>query len=221
MSDTEKEHYGAYTSEEFAAMTDEELVAIAKVLDCGASDELYHRYKWMVRAKARPYFLMGADREDLVQEGMVGFFKAIRDYDNEKNNRFRPFAELCVTRQLMTAIKAASRDKHMPLNRYESLYTPVYEDSPNRHLMDTLDVGTVESPEELFIKGELSNAISEVLSTSLTELEQSVLVRYLRGMSYFRIAEELGKTVKSVDNALQRIKKKLEHALDEGRIDAG
>ena len=213
----EAEIFGRYNTADFEAMTDEELVELAKIADCGASDELYHRYKRMVRGWARPYFLMGADREDLVQEGMVGFYKAIRDYDHSKNSSFHPFAELCVTRQLLTAIKSASRDKHIPLNRYESLYRPAFDDDSDKRLMDVIAAKTSQSPEELLLRQETAAAIEKVLSTSLSPLERDVLTRYLCSMTYNDIAAEVGRSVKSVDNALQRIKKKLERYLNDNQ----
>ena len=111
-----------FTTPEYGAMEDEQLAVLAKAGDATASDELYHRYKNIVRGKARPYFLVGADRDDLIQEGMIGLFKAIRDFSDEKNSSFRPFAEICITRQILTAIKQATRNKHKPLNSYDSLY---------------------------------------------------------------------------------------------------
>ncbi len=203
-----------FTTPEYGAMTDEELVVLAKEYDSTASDELYHRYKNVVRGKARPYFLVGADRDDLIQEGMIGFFKAIRDYDPEKNASFRPFAEICVTRQILTAIKQATRIKHRPLNKYESLYQSVYDEDSERRLMDVIGVSSALNPEELYIKQELSNSLEQAIRSSLTELERAVLERFLDGKPYSEIASELGHSVKSVDNALQRIRKKLEKVLN-------
>ena len=203
-----------FTTPEYGAKTDEELVSLAKLHDPIASDELYHRYKNIVRGKARPYFLVGADREDLVQEGMIGLFKAIRDYDSAKSTAFRPFAEMCITRQILTAIKLATRNKHAPLNRYDSLYRTVYDDDSEKQLMDIVGGSTALDPEELYIRHEFSIALEEAINSLLTELERSVLDRFLDGKSYSEIAAELGHSVKSVDNALQRIRKKLEKALD-------
>lgn len=193
-------------------MTNEQLVELAKGQDPLASDELYRRFKNMVRCKARPYFLMGADHEDLLQEGMIGFYKAVRDFDSAKNASFRSFAEMCVTRQLLTAIKSAASDKHMPLNRYESLYKPAYDESTDQ-LIDVLDSGSAIDPEELVLRHEYSTSVEQALNERLTSLEQSVLDLYLTGMSYAEIADALGRGTKTVDNALQRIRKKLEAPL--------
>lgn len=202
------------TTPEYGSLTDEELVALAKQFDSAASDELYHRYKNIVRGKARPYFLAGADRDDLIQEGMIGLFKAIRDYNFEKNDSFRPFAEICIVRQILTAIKQATRFKHLPLNKYESLYSTVYDEDSEKQLMDVISVSSALDPEELYIKQELSRSVEEAVNSSLTPLERAVLECFLDGLSYSEIASELDHSVKSVDNALQRIRKKLEKILD-------
>ncbi|MBR3381678.1 MAG: RNA polymerase sporulation sigma factor SigH [Clostridia bacterium] len=203
-----------FTTPEYGAMTDEELVTLAKRFDSTASDELYHRYKNIVRGKARPYFLVGADRDDLLQEGMIGLFKAIRDYNGDKNASFRPFAEICITRQILTAIKQATRMKHRPLNMYESLYRTVYDEDSERQLVDVIGMSSALNPEELYIKQELSLAVDEAIRSALTDYERSVLERFLDGHSYSDIAADLGHSVKSVDNALQRIRKKLEKVLN-------
>jgi RNA polymerase sporulation-specific sigma factor len=202
------------TTPEYGSMSDEELVALAKQFDSAASDELYHRYKNIVRGKARPYFLAGADRDDLIQEGMIGLFKAIRDYNFEKNDSFRPFAEICIVRQILTAIKQATRFKHLPLNKYESLYSTVYDEDSEKQLMDVISISSALDPEELYIKQELSRSVEEAVNSSLTPLERAVLECFLDGLSYSEIASELDHSVKSVDNALQRIRKKLEKILD-------
>ena len=202
------------TTPEYGSLTDEELVALAKQFDSAASDELYHRYKNIVRGKARPYFLAGADRDDLIQEGMIGLFKAIRDYNFEKNDSFRPFAEICIVRQILTAIKQATRFKHLPLNKYESLYSTVYDEDSEKQLMDVISISSALDPEELYIKQELSRSVEEAVNSSLTPLERAVLECFLDGLSYSEIASELNHSVKSVDNALQRIRKKLEKILD-------
>lgn len=196
--------------------SDEELVALAKAGDVAAMDELYHRYKNIVRGKARPYFLVGADRDDLIQEGMIGFFKAVRDFDGEKKAPFRPFAEICIVRQILTAIKQATRIKHAPLNKYESLYNPAYDDDSEKQLLDVIGVSSALDPEELYIRQEFSRSVEEAVRSSLTEYEHSVLDKFLDGMSYSEIAYSLGRSVKSIDNALQRIRRKLEKSLDMG-----
>ncbi|MCR5611742.1 MAG: RNA polymerase sporulation sigma factor SigH [Clostridiales bacterium] len=202
-----------FTTPEYGAMTDEELVGLAKKNDEAASDELYHRYKNTVRGKARPYFLVGADRDDLLQEGMIGFFKAVRDYDSYKNASFRPFAEICIVRQILTAVKQATRLKHSPLNQYESLYEPVFDSDSDKQLMDVIGVSSSLDPAELYLKNEFSKNFEAAVDKELTVFERAVLDRFLDGKSYARIAQELDRTPKAVDNALQRIRKKLEKAL--------
>ncbi|MBQ4167528.1 MAG: RNA polymerase sporulation sigma factor SigH [Clostridia bacterium] len=202
-----------FTTPEYGAMEDEQLAVLAKAGDATASDELYHRYKNIVRGKARPYFLVGADRDDLIQEGMIGLFKAIRDFSDEKNSAFRPFAEICITRQILTAIKQATRNKHKPLNSYDSLYESVYDDGSEKQLMDMIESRTALDPEELYIKQELHESLMQTVEKSLTEYERAVLDGFLDGRSYSEIAAELGHSTKSVDNALQRIRKKLEKEL--------
>ena len=201
------------TVPEYEKFTDEELVALAKKHDSAASDELYHRYKNIVRGKARPYFLVGADRDDLIQEGMIGLFKAIRDYNSDRNDTFRPFAEMCIVRQILTAIKQATRFKHQPLNKYESLYRCVYDEDSEKQLLDVVGASAALDPEELYIQQELNRSVEETVNNALTELERDVLERFLDGRSYSEIAAELSHSVKSVDNALQRIRKKLEKVL--------
>ena len=213
MDNTQKQNDPSLlTAEDYKALTDEQLVALAKAESGEASDELYERYKNIVRGRARPYFLMGADREDLLQEGMIGFFKAVRDYDSAKSTSFRPFAEMCIVRQIFTAIRNATRDKHIPLNNYESLYKPAYEES-DKPLIDILSAGSALNPEELFLRSEYSSLVEKALDEKLTELERRVLDLYLAGMSYSEIAAEVGRGTKAVDNALQRIRKKLEEPL--------
>lgn len=202
-----------FTTPEYGAMADERLAVLAKGGDATASDELYHRYKNIVRGKARPYFLVGADRDDLIQEGMIGLFKAIRDYADDKNNAFRPFAEICITRQILTAIKQATRNKHKPLNSYDSLYEQVYDDGSEKQLMDVIESRTALDPEELYIQQELHDTLMQTVERNLTEYERAVLDGFLDGRSYSDIASSLGHSVKSVDNALQRIRKKLEKTI--------
>ena len=203
-------------NQEFApyrSMTDEELIAISRGGDRIAEDLLYEKYKPFIRVRARSYFLVGADREDIIQEGMIGLYKAIRDYSPDKNASFRSFAELCVTRQIITAIKAATRQKHIPLNSYVSLNRPMFVEEPERTLMDVLSAARVSDPEETLISRETYESMEEQLLSSLSPLERSVLTLYLEGRSYVEIAESLNRSVKAIDNALQRIKHKLEKQL--------
>lgn len=198
----------------FEELGDEEVVAYARDGDDVALEYLIHKYKNFVRAKARSYFLIGADREDIVQEGMIGLYKAIRDFRADKLASFRAFAELCITRQIITAIKTATRQKHIPLNSYVSLNKPIYDEESDRTLMDIIPGMKVSDPEELVISREEFIDIENKMSEFLSELEWKVLMYYLEGKSYQEIAEALSRHVKSVDNALQRVKRKLERYLE-------
>jgi len=192
-------------------LTDEELIVVIKEKEnASAMDYLIHRYRSFVRAKARSYFLIGADREDIIQEGMIGFFKAVRDFKSDKLASFHAFAELCVTRQIITAIKTATRQKHIPLNSYVSLNKPIYDEDSDRTLLDVISGVKVSDPEELIISREEFLAIEKKMSEILSELEWQVLMAYLDGKSYQEIALSLDRHVKSIDNALQRVKRKLE-----------
>ncbi len=208
---------GAFGSEEdlFADLTDEEIVyEIKNGGDGAALDYLINKYRNFVRAKARSYFLIGADREDIIQEGMIGFYKAIRDFRNDKLSSFRAFAELCVTRQIITAIKTATRQKHIPLNSYISLNKPIYDEDSDRTLLDVLSGAKVTDPEELVISREEFIDIEKKMEEILSDLEWRVLMNYLDGKSYQEIAADLNRHVKSIDNALQRVKRKLERYME-------
>ena len=199
----------------FENMTDEEIVTDAKEKENSiALDFLINKYRNFVRAKARSYFLIGADREDIIQEGMIGLYKAIRDFRGDKLSSFRAFAELCVTRQIITAIKTATRQKHIPLNSYVSLNKPIYDEDSDRTLLDVLSGSKISDPEELVISREEFSDIEEKMGLILSDLEWKVLMAYLDGKSYQEIAVELDRHVKSIDNALQRVKRKLERYLD-------
>lgn len=195
-------------------LEDEELVWRAKAGDEAALEFLINKYKNFVRAKARTYFLVGADREDIIQEGMIGIYKAIRDYRSDRLASFRAFAELCITRQIITAIKTATRQKHIPLNSYVSLNKPVFDEESERTLMDIVVPGAVTDPEALLISQEEVADIEGKMDELLSPLEKEVVVLYLEGKSYVEIAEQLNRHVKSVDNALQRVKRKLESYLE-------
>jgi RNA polymerase sporulation-specific sigma factor len=193
---------------------DELIVEQARKGDPKAQELLIKKYKNFVRSKARSYFLIGADREDIVQEGMIGLFKAMRDYQPDKVTSFKSFAELCIKRQIITAIKTATRQKHIPLNSYVSLNKPVYDDDSDRTLYDVMSSSSKElNPEHLIIKREELSHIEEKMGEVLSDLEWKVLNAYLEGKSYQEISIEMNKHVKSVDNALQRVKKKLEKFL--------
>ena len=198
---------------DYESMTDEEIVEIARVGDIDAQEYLINKYKNYVRAKARTYFLLGGDKEDLIQEGMIGMYKAIRDFRSDKLSSFRAFAELCITRQIITAIKTATRQKHIPLNSYVSLNKPIYDEDSDRTLLDVITGNKVTDPEELIISREEFTEIETKMGELLSSLEWKVLMNYLEGKSYQEIAEDLGRHVKSIDNALQRVKRKLEKYL--------
>ena len=203
------------TTRDFDCMTDEQVVRLAQETDGPALEYLLNKYKNFVRTKARSYFLIGADHEDIVQEGMIGLYKAIRDYRAEKLSSFRAFAELCVTRQIITAIKTATRQKHIPLNSYISLNKPIYEEDSDRTLLDVITEEGMSNPEEMIIDREDLSVIEGKIGQMLSDLEKDVLVRYMEGKSYVEIADEMHRHVKSIDNALQRIKRKLLKYLEE------
>jgi RNA polymerase sporulation-specific sigma factor len=195
-------------------MLDEEIVEAARAGEREAEEYLITKYKNFVRAKARSYFLIGADRDDIVQEGMIGLFKAIRDFRSDKLASFRAFAELCITRQIITAIKTATRQKHIPLNSYISLNKPIYDEESDRTLLDVISGNKITDPEELVISKEEFNDIESKMEQFLSDLEWKVLAAYLDGKSYQEIATELNRHVKSIDNALQRVKRKLERYIE-------
>jgi RNA polymerase sporulation-specific sigma factor len=199
-------------------LDDEELLRRIHQGSSHALDVIMHKYINFVRAKARTYFLIGADKEDIIQEGMIGLYKAIRDYDGDKLSSFKAFAELCVTRQIITAIKTATRFKHMPLNSYVSLDKPLRDEDKDRTLMDVL-VGSAEiDPQELLVNRENLGDMQLKLSELLSRLEKEVLQLYLEGCTYQEISEELNRHEKSIDNALQRVKRKLEQLLNTNEI---
>ena len=201
---------------DYDSMQDEEIVAIAQSEGEGeALEYLLNKYKNFVRAKARSYFLIGADHEDIVQEGMIGLYKAIRDYRGDRSAPFHTFAELCITRQIITAIKTATRQKHIPLNSYVSLNRPIYEEDPDRTLLDVITEEVPSNPESMLIDREDLSTIEGRIGEMLSDLEKEILIRYVEGKSYVEIAEEMNRHVKSIDNALQRIKRKLQKYLDE------
>jgi RNA polymerase sporulation-specific sigma factor len=197
-------------------MLDEEVVVEAQNENVRAQEYLINKYQSFVKAKAKSYFLIGADKEDIYQEGMIGLYKAIRDFRPDKLASFKAFAELCVTRQIITAIKTATRQKHIPLNTYVSLNKPIYDEESDRTLLDILSSLKVTDPEELVISKEEMTRIEGEISEVLSELEMEVLMSYLDGKSYQEIACDLDRHAKSIDNALQRVKRKLEKCLSKG-----
>ncbi len=198
----------------YHTLHDEEVVGLAREGDTEALEYLINKYRHFVRAKARSYFLIGADREDIIQEGMIGLYKAIRDFRMDKLSSFRAFAELCITRQIITAIKTATRQKHIPLNSYVSLNKPIYDEDSDRTLLDIISGSKITDPEELVISREEFDDIEQKIGELLSSLEWKVLMSYLEGKSYQEIAEDLDRHVKSIDNALQRVKRKLERYLE-------
>lgn len=201
-------------STKFEILSDEEIVAQVHLGNTDALDYLITKYRIFVKAKARSYFLIGADKEDIIQEGMIGLYKAIRDFKGDKLSSFRAFAELCVTRQIITAIKTATRQKHIPLNSYVSLDKPIYDEESERTLLDIITGPVAEDPENLMINREEYSNLEGKMTEVLSQLEQQVLALYLEGRSYNEISELLNRHVKSIDNALQRVKKKLERHLE-------
>ena len=200
---------------EFDKKDDKEIAIEAKNGNVLAQEYLINKYEGFVRTKAKSYFLIGADKEDIYQEGMIGLYKAIRDFNPDKLSTFKAFAELCVTRQIITAIKTATRQKHIPLNTYVSLNKPIYEEESERTLLDVLAGFKITDPEELVISQEEKNRIEEEIQKVLSRLELEVLNSYLDGKSYQEIACDLDRHAKSIDNALQRVKRKLEKCLIE------
>ena len=199
---------------DYDLITDEELVDAVREGNSEALEHLINKYKNFVRAKARSYFLIGADREDIVQEGMIGLYKSIRDFRGDKLASFKAFAELCITRQIITAIKTATRQKHIPLNSYVSLDKPIYDEDSDRTLLDVICGSRVTDPEELIINQEEFSGLEDKMGEILSDLERRVLMLYLDGRSYQEIALDLDRHVKSIDNALQRVKRKLERYLE-------
>lgn len=206
----------AHAHPPFAERPDEDILELIQAGNTEALDFLITKYKPLVRMKSKSYFLIGADREDILQEGMIGLYKAIRDFREEKLTSFRAFAELCITRQIITAIKTATRQKHIPLNSYISLDKPVYDEESERTLLDTIASTVVDDPEQLLISQESFDFLEEKMGEMLSDLEQQVLMLYIEGQSYQEISEQLNRHVKSIDNALQRVKRKLERYAEVG-----
>ncbi len=200
---------------DYSNMEDEEVLTYVNAGCRQGMEYLIEKYKPLVRAKARSYFLVGADREDIVQEGMIGLFKAVRDYKPEKQIPFKAFADICITRQVITAVKAATRQKHIPLNSYVSLNKKVFDEDSDKYLIEVIEEASVTNPEELLISKEEICFIESLVIELLSPFEKEVLRKYLSGITYQEIAKQLNKPVKSIDNALQRLKKKIEKKLQE------
>ncbi|GIO22923.1 RNA polymerase sporulation sigma factor SigH [Oceanobacillus sp. J11TS1] len=205
-------------SKKLDKLEDINLLELIRQGDSYALDLLIQRYINFVRSKARTYFLVGADREDIIQEGMIGLYKAVRDFNMEQPSSFKSFAELCVTRQIITAIKTATRQKHVPLNSYVSLDKPIYEEESDRTLLDIISSSENSDPEEMLINQEAYGAMEFKLSELLSGLERQVLQLYLDGCTYQEIAVQLNRHVKSIDNALVRVKRKLESLLETDKV---
>ncbi|NMB97653.1 MAG: RNA polymerase sporulation sigma factor SigH [Clostridiaceae bacterium] len=200
-------------------VSDEKIVMSAKAGNEKALNYIINKYKNYVRAKTKTYFLIGADKEDIFQEGMIGLYKAIRDYREDKLTSFKAFAEVCITRQIITAVKTATRQKHIPLNSYISLNKPLYEEDAERTLIDIIgNTDTISDPEEMMITREEIAVMEGKLNKVLSKLELNVLSLYLEGKSYQEVADEMNRHVKSIDNALQRVKRKLEKYFQEERV---
>lgn len=196
------------TDNNFNNMTDSDLISLIKSGNKHALNFLLNKYKELVNIKVGKYFIVGAEREDSVQEGMIGLYKAIRDFDTEKQNSFKTFANLCIERQLITAIKTSNRQKHMPLNSYLSLNNSSYEEDEGMPLMETLNSHVMEDPLDTITKKEYYKTVENAIDKSLSDFEKQVLKRYIQGESYVSIAQKLDTPVKSIDNAIQRIRKK-------------
>lgn len=192
---------------------DEEVIALVHQGDRMALDSIIKKYKRFVRLKVRTYYLIGADKEDIIQEGMIGLYKAIRDFDRDKPSSFKAFAEVCVTRQIITAVKTATRQKHLPLNSYMSLDKPMYDEDSERTLLDVITGSGAIDPQELILNREKYTDTELRLSELLSTFEKKVLHLYIDGCTYQEISERLKRHEKSIDNALQRVKRKFDQLL--------
>ena len=197
-----------FYNKKLESKTDEEIAMLAKAGDERALEYLLLKYKDLVNGKVNKYFIIGAEKEDIVQEGMIGLYKAVKSFDNEKQSSFKSFANLCIERQLITAIKTSNRQKHMALNSYLSLNMSAYDEDEDTSLMDVFNSKTVEDPLETITKKEYYKFVESKIDTTLSDFEKQVLQRFAAGDSYVKIAEKLDAPVKSVDNAIQRIRKK-------------
>ena len=199
-----------FTTSKYQNLTDEQIISEIKNGDEEALSYILEKYKDLVNVKVSKYFIIGAEKEDTVQEGMIGLFKAIKNYNAEKQNSFKSFANICIERQLITAIKTSNRQKHQPLNSYLSLNTAAYEnnDDDSVELLETFNSKTIEYPLETIMKQEQYNEVETAVNKNLSKFEQKVLSRFLNGESYTVIAKKLNTPVKSIDNAIQRIRKK-------------
>ena len=192
----------------YSSMTDEEVISLVKNGDKYAIDFIIDKYKGLVNMKVSKYFIIGAEKEDIIQEGMIGLFKAIQSYNSDKQNSFKTFANMCIERQLITAIKTSNRQKHMPLNGYVSLNTAAYDEDEDTSVLEVLDSHQTEDPLDTITKKEYYKRVEAAIDENLSDFEKQVLARFIKGESYITIAEKLETPVKSIDNAIQRIRKK-------------
>lgn len=193
---------------QYENMQDEDLIKVIKSGDKYALDYLLEKYKELVNMKVGKYYIVGAEKEDIIQEGMIGLYKAIKNFDCEKQASFKSFANICIERQLITAIKSSNRQKHIPLNSYLSLNTAAYENEEDTELIDIFDSNTTEDPLDTITKKEYYKTVEDAIDKSLSKFEKQVLEKYIQGESYVDIAAKLNAPVKSIDNAIQRIRKK-------------
>ena len=192
---------------------DYQLISQIRNHNVDALDKLMQKYRNFVRMKARSYYITGGDREDIFQEGMIGLYKAIRDYNQDRQTSFKSFADLCITRQIITAIKSSMRQKHIPLNSYVSLDRPMFDDESDLSLIDILPETKMKNPEQILIRQQDFAWIGLKIEQELSDLEKEALTLYLDGQTYQQISMVLNRHVKSIDNALQRVKKKLEKTI--------
>ena len=197
-----------FTTDKYSNLTDEQIISQIKQGDQESLAYLLEKYKNLVNIKVSKYFMIGAEKEDILQEGMIGLFKAIKDFKEEKQKSFKSFANICIERQLITAIKSSNRQKHMPLNSYLSLNMSAYEDDEADTVIDVFDSSLIEDPLETLTKKEYYMDIENAIDKSLSNFEKKVLNRFAKGESYVQIADKLNAPVKSIDNAIQRIRKK-------------
>lgn len=203
-----------YENRQAEIISDEKLVKLAQGKNRAALEEIVARYMSLIRSRANSYFIPGAEKDDIIQEGMIGLYKAILTFDETKTPYFKSFASACIKNNILTAVKAAARKKNSPLNSYISLTKGTYDDDGNESLLDIMALGEEQDPETILIDRENVNGIEYTINKALSKFELQVLLEYLSGMSYNEIAKKLNRDAKSVDNAIQRIKKKLEILLD-------
>lgn len=206
---TQQQNNVYFKTNKYDELSDEEVIKLIKQGDDNAFSHILEKYKEIINIKSAKYYIIGAEKDDTFQEGMIGLFKAIKSFDESKKNSFKTFANICIERQLITAIKSSNRQKHMPLNSYLSLNNSAYDnDDNNEELINTFDSKTIEDPLDTVMKKEYIEKIESTIDKTLSDFEKQVLKRYMRGESYVNIAEKLDAPVKSVDNAIQRIRKK-------------